>query len=639
MSNPTETLLQLFFETSTNLIVLADTNQVIVDVNAAFLGQFGFDKRDITGQKTAVLFAESGVGENDIFDAPGFFKEGEAGHVSFPTAYRKKSGDTFIGMTDFDAIRDQTNTVTGYILMIRAGAATAEREEFLKTITNLTSDASKPVHKRIEALIHTTQDHLGMAATVLVVCDELSGLMPNGRVVARANPSCFHPDVSDEDLIAICLSGIVSDEAQANTEQSSGPFAPHLCGEESLKIGTHTFGALYFLSASPGSDACCDHIPDIAKILGSTIASQLKFAQQNRFLELEEARFRELYRRTPAIMHSIDRDGLITEVSDEWLKLLDYERRDVIGQPSSSFLTEESRAYAVSTALPEFWAKGSVSRVAYTMLTRNQLPVEVELSGLLRDDGTSLAVMVDVTERNAAQRALQQKNNALQAANEEFRQFAFVASHDLQEPLRKIRSFCDLLEEAIAENNAEDIEYSMSVVRDSAERSSRLISDLLALSKAGHRGLPETRFDLREALRETLESLSPLFTAQNATTFLDFDNEQVTGDRTSFLQMMHHMLGNAAQYSRSETNPHVRVWTGKSSSEHTLNIEDNGIGINPKYHESIFEPFKRLHARTDYEGTGIGLAICRAIADRHGWKISVSEKQNPGTVFTLHMPT
>lgn len=497
MSNPTETLVQSLFETSTTSIVLVDPNQVIVEVNAAFLKKFEFEKHEIVGQKSTVLFTANANGESNILDIPQFFKDDEAERVTLRVDYQKKSCSTFIGETDIDAVRDQAEDLAGYVLNIR---------------------------------------------------------------------------------------------------------------------------------------------DDTKKIPGPEIASQLELAQQNQPLEFEEARFRELYRRTPATMHSIDRDGLITEVSDEWLKLLDYERRDVIGQPSSSFLADESREYAVSTALPEFWAKGSVSRVAYTMLTRNQLPVEVELSGLLRDDGTSLAVMVDVTERNAAQRALQQKNNALQAANEEFRQFAFVASHDLQEPLRKIRSFCDLLEEAIAENNLEDINYSMSVVRDSAERSSRLISDLLALSKAGHRGLPETRFDLREALRETLESLSPMFTAQNATTSLDFDNEQVTGDRTSFLQMMHHMLGNAAQYSRSETNPHIRVWTGKSSSEHTLNIEDNGIGISPKYHESIFEPFKRLHARTDYEGTGIGLAICRAIADRHGWKISVSEKQNPGTVFTLHMP-
>lgn len=497
MSDPTETLVQSLFETSTTCIVLVDANQIIVEANAAFLKKFEFEKNEISDQKATVLFAGNTNGESNILDISQLFKDDEAEPVTLRIDYQKKSGGTFIGVTTIDAVRDQAKDLAGYVLNIR---------------------------------------------------------------------------------------------------------------------------------------------DDTTETLGPAIASQLEFARQNQLLEFEEARFRDLYRRTPAIMHSIDADGLITEVSDEWLNLLDYQRDDVIGHPSSSFLSDESREYAVSTALPELWARGSVSRVAYTILTRNRLPVEVELSAHLRADGTSLAVMEDVTERNAAQRALQRKNNALQTANEEFRQFAFVASHDLQEPLRKIRAFCDVLEEAIEENNAEDIEYSMSVVRNSAERSSQLISDLLALSRAGNRELSKTRFDLREALQETLECLAPLFTEKNATASLDFANEQITGDRASFLQMMHHFLGNAAQYSRSDTKPLIRLWTDKSSLEHTLNIEDNGIGISPQYHESIFEPFKRLHARTDYDGTGIGLAICKKIADRHGWNISVSGNENHGTIFTLHMP-
>ena len=211
-----------------------------------------------------------------------------------------------------------------------------------------------------------------------------------------------------------------------------------------------------------------------------TVKQQKALMALNVQLAQDRELYADQYRRTPAMLHSIDADGCIQEVSDFWLQRLGYQREEVVGVKSVDFLTAGSRELALTEHLPDFWKSGKLVNVPLQFVARNGEVVDVELSAVVdhmhEDDADrTLAVLVDVTERNQVMRELE-------LVNEELRQFNHLAAHDLQEPLRKVRYFGDMLRQAVKEANGEDTELALGVIGASAERASSLVSDLLAFS-------------------------------------------------------------------------------------------------------------------------------------------------------------
>lgn len=629
-----ENLIKALFRDTRDLIGIADKDRTIVSVNKSFQDAFGYPEREIVGKKTEVLYANP-----DTYKALGkdrFHSEAIDRQDMYRVRYRKKNRETFVGETRSIIVHNEHKGVVGFIGIIRDVSEEVEREQFFLEITKLSSDTNLPLRKRIQFLLDASQSYLKTSAAIVVAHEPVAHLFEDHPILCSLRPSLEETGLSCQEMLDLHQEMLTATEKQVSRHSDHIPADLARGVAEPLMVDGEEFGCLHLFSSRPDTETS-DRVSEVTKLVGMTIASHIKLAQQNHALEIRQAHFRTLYRKTPAIMHSIDVTGTITEVSDEWLKAFDYERTDVIGRKSSAFLTSASRQDALKN-LPKFWAEGFVNRSPYTFVSRDGLPIEVELSAVLNPDKTSLAVLEDVTERNAAQRELQEKNQALERANEELRQFAFVASHDLQEPLRKIQSFCDLLEEAVNNADAEEIVYAMSVVKNAAERSSKLIVDLLSYSRAGNRSFTLSACDVDATVREVLDDFSMLIADTGARLKITVGSAIITTDRPAFIQLLRNLVNNAIKYRRPTISPDINIGFTQGESEDLLTIEDNGIGIDPKYFLTIFEPFKRLHSQSEIEGTGIGLAICKKIADRHGWTIRVDAPSHGGSMFSIVIP-
>ncbi len=369
--------------------------------------------------------------------------------------------------------------------------------------------------------------------------------------------------------------------------------------------------------------------------------AELELRESNEELAQQQENYRNLYCRTPAMLHSIDTQGELVEVTDLWLENLGYTRKDVIGRKSTDFLTEESRRYAQEVVLPQFWQDGRMENVPYQFVRKDGSRIDIELSGIVDfsshgSERQSLAVLNDVTDRNRALLALERKNEELEHANESLQKFAFVASHDLQEPLRKIRQFSEYLVADCEDSLSQDGRYFLNVITGSANRMSDLIRDILAFSRASNQTISLQKTDLNEIFSRVLVDLEIQFAEADADIEIG-KLPSVMADDTMTAQLFKNLISNALKYRHPERKPHIRV-TSKVSKDKRhcqIAIEDNGIGFDQKHAETIFEPFRRLHRKSEKEGSGIGLAICRTVCERHGWSIEAKGTAGEGAVISV----
>jgi signal transduction histidine kinase len=241
--------------------------------------------------------------------------------------------------------------------------------------------------------------------------------------------------------------------------------------------------------------------------------------------------------------------------------------------------------------------------------------------------------------RDDAQRArgvVEEQAQDLARSNTELEQFAYVASHDLQEPLRKVASFCQLLERRykgqLDERGDQYIEYAV----DGAKRMQQLINDLLAFSRVGRLSTGFVPVDLGVALAQAQRQLATIIEETGAVVTSD-ELPTVNGESTLFVQLFQNLVGNAVKFHGSEP-PRVHIGVGSAGDMWELSCSDNGIGIQEQYADKIFVIFQRLHARDAYGGTGIGLSMCKKIVEYHGGRIWLDTKAVNGTVFRWSLP-
>jgi signal transduction histidine kinase len=232
------------------------------------------------------------------------------------------------------------------------------------------------------------------------------------------------------------------------------------------------------------------------------------------------------------------------------------------------------------------------------------------------------------------------KASELERSNRELEQFAYVASHDLQEPLRKVASFCQMLESRYAEQLDERAKQYIAYAVDGAKRMQGLINDLLAFSRVGQPGTSFGPVDLNEAAGRAVSELEAAIEDSDATITVD-RLPVVPGERGLLIQLFANLIGNSIKFRRVDVPPVIRITAEQKNGEWEFACEDNGIGIEPSYRERVFVIFQRLHPRDAYPGTGIGLALCRKIVDFHGGKIWIDDAQadQPGTVIRWTLPS
>ena len=222
-------------------------------------------------------------------------------------------------------------------------------------------------------------------------------------------------------------------------------------------------------------------------------------------------------------------------------------------------------------------------------------------------------------------------------SNKELELFAYVASHDLQEPLRMVRSYMQQLERRYKDQLDEDAEEFINFAVDGASRMQELINDLLTYSRVGTRGKPFESTDLGNVLELALLNLRVAVEESEAKVTHD-EMPTLSVDTTQMTQLFQNLIGNAIKFRQDGTPPKIHVGAEHRDSSWTLSVRDNGIGINPEDFERVFMIFQRLHTRDEYEGTGIGLAVCKKIVERHGGRIWVESQPGEGSTFSFTMP-
>jgi light-regulated signal transduction histidine kinase (bacteriophytochrome) len=252
-----------------------------------------------------------------------------------------------------------------------------------------------------------------------------------------------------------------------------------------------------------------------------------------------------------------------------------------------------------------------------------------------------------IMERKQAEEALQIVNNELEKrveartaelarSNAELEQFAYVASHDLQEPLRMVASYVQLLKRRYADRLDATAEEFIGYAVDGANRMQKLIHDLLAYSRVGTRGGPFKPVDMEKLIERVCDNLH-LMIEETSTEVRHDVLPSLPADETQLLQLFQNLIENGIKFRR-ENPPQIHIGVGRDENGWRFSVRDNGIGIEQKYFDRIFVIFQRLHSRQKYSGTGIGLAICKRIVERHGGRIWVESEAGQGTVFWFTLP-
>jgi light-regulated signal transduction histidine kinase (bacteriophytochrome) len=243
----------------------------------------------------------------------------------------------------------------------------------------------------------------------------------------------------------------------------------------------------------------------------------------------------------------------------------------------------------------------------------------------------------DITKRHQAEEKLERYATELERSNEELEQFAYVISHDLREPARMVKGYLDLLEKRYQGELGEKADMFIDHAADGAERMQEMIKALLDLSRVGTQGQDPAPTDVEAVFERTLKALRrAIEEAEAEVTHAPLPT--VMADEAQLAQVFQNLIANAIKFRREDVPPRVHVSAKREGDEWVFSVADNGIGIDPDQADRIFQIFQRLHTRDEYEGTGIGLALCRRIVERHGGRIWVESEVGEGSTFRFTLP-
>ncbi len=382
----------------------------------------------------------------------------------------------------------------------------------------------------------------------------------------------------------------------------------------------------------------------------SNTALEEEVAQRQRTEEsLRESgeQFRALFENAPEAVVVLDVENTrFVDVNENTVRLLKYSREELLemgpvdispaiqpgGTPSDE-VARERIGDAMRGGAPVF-------EFCHVDSKGKEIPCEIRLSILPSSSGKLVrASIIDISERKLTEQALEDHakkqellNESLSLRNAELDEFSYIASHDLQEPLRKITAFSGLLKMDLGDALPDDAKENLDFLTDAASRMQTLINDLLMLSRSGRREMARERISLEKCADSAIEALSVQINQSGA----EIEREELPelwGDKTLLTQLFQNLINNALKFQSAGVAPKVRLTAESTESGWLLGVKDNGIGIEAQYAEQVFAPFKRLHGQEEYKGTGIGLSICRKAVERHGGKIWVESEPGKGSHF------
>lgn len=369
-------------------------------------------------------------------------------------------------------------------------------------------------------------------------------------------------------------------------------------------------------------------------------------------LRQSEERYRSLVEQvTDYAIFMLDEKGRIVSWNEGAKKMKGYLPHEIIGKYFTTFYPEEdiisgkpAHELKVARTVGKYEEEGWRIRK-----DGSSFWAHVVITAVYKHDGALLGyskVTRDLTERMNSERALRESyalarklneelsvtNHELTLANQELEQFNYIVSHDLQEPIRTIKSFLLLMEMKLEEHRPEDLKTYLGKSIQAANRMKELIQNLLQYAQVGRSNVPESRVMVDELIHRAVQNVRSSVDASGAELVIENEVESVYGDSIQLVQLLQNLLSNALKFTDSEA-PRITIRVCEKDGHATFAVQDQGIGIAPEDTGKIFEIFKRLNTRKEYPGTGIGLSICKKIVDRHGGRIWIESEKGLGTTF------
>lgn len=476
-----------------------------------------------------------------------------------------------------------------------------------------------------------------LAGIEAVECYGIVAVGPDDTIATWNRGAASLTGISAADALGRPVSNVLSDGSDVLNRQTLERIADR-GGEVELWLrrmeGSRFYARVAVVRTPPEANGECGHT------LYFRDATSLWMTREE--LQRSKSMFESILATATDAVICVDDSQRIIFFNEGAERIFRYEPEEVLGQPLD-LLIPDRFASAHRRKVSEF---GESPVVARQMGERGEIagkrrcgeifPAEASISKLNVGDRTIYtAVLRDITDRHEAQEELARQAEELARSNAELEQFAYVASHDLQEPLRMVASYTQLLARRYRGQLDADADEFIEFAVDGVRRMQSLINDLLAYSRVG-RGTELTSVSTAAIVGSTLTALAHAITETDAkVTFQDLPT--VHGDETQLRQLFQNLIQNGLKFHKPGVPPKVHIDAVDSGDFWHFRVADEGIGIAPEFRERIFVIFQRLHSRAEYPGTGIGLAICRKIVERHGGRIWVESDDN-GTIFHFTLP-
>ena len=385
---------------------------------------------------------------------------------------------------------------------------------------------------------------------------------------------------------------------------------------------------------------------DMHKLVEELQIHQVELEMQNEELrstqhELEQSRkkYSDLYDFAPVGYFTLNEEGRIVEANLTAARQLGMERSILIGKPFNVY-AEENYREELHLHLRNVFKTRQPHTCEIKLNGRSRIDRYFQLDStyLGNSDGQSLirTTMTDISDRKQAEEKLKALAERLERSNRELEEFAFIASHDIQEPLRKIQAFGDTLRTKYRDKLDEQGKDYLARMLNAARRMQQFIADILKYSRVSIHPEPPDTVDLRKAVMEVISDLEIKIERLGANVEV-FELPAIKAEKSQIRQLFQNLIVNALKF-HGEDQPHIKIYSQRTDHDYRIFVEDNGIGFDEKYLERIFIPLQRLHGRSAYEGSGMGLAICRKIVERHGGSITATSKPGEGSTFLITLP-
>ncbi|MBS1594370.1 MAG: PAS domain S-box protein [Bacteroidetes bacterium] len=356
-----------------------------------------------------------------------------------------------------------------------------------------------------------------------------------------------------------------------------------------------------------------------------------------------ENRFRRMLESAPDAMVIVNQEGKIRLVNEQAEKVFGYTRGELIGQPIEILIPDRFEASHPSRrqeyfARPQIRTMGMDLELYGRRKNGEEFPVEISLSPLETEEGLWVSSAIrDISEKKLDHLALRDYARKLEVTNNNLEQFAYVASHDLQEPLRTITNFVTMFQEKQQGKLDKDSEIYLDYIVNASERMKALIRDLLMYSRVGRHHVTES-IDTAEVVNAVLQELHTSVQESGAQVTVGF-LPVLRANKAELHELFLNLISNAIKYSKPGIAAQISIEARAENSHWLFAVKDNGIGIDKAYSERVFVIFQRLHNQNQYSGTGVGLATCRKIIELHGGRIWLESAPGEGTTFYFTFPT